>query len=229
MGSSVKAANMPVYLRKMLMVVFRKLPQRVLWKYESDDDMTDLPSNVLLDRWLPQQDILGHPKLKAFVTHGGLLSMFEAVYHAVPIITMPVFCDHDSNAAKAETDGYALKLDLTTLTAEKLLLAIRKIIQDPKYRQEVEKRQRLLLDQPETPLERAIFWTEYVLRHKGAMALQSPSRHFGILQYYLVDVIALLVLSVLAFYYAMKLLLKLVNNYAVHSYVSDDCAHSKVE
>nr|CAI5842762.1 unnamed protein product [Callosobruchus analis] len=155
--------------------------------------------------------------------------MFEAVYHAVPIITMPVFCDHDSNAAKAETDGYALKLDLTTLTAEKLLLAIRKIIQDPKYRQEVEKRQRLLLDQPETPLERAIFWTEYVLRHKGAMALQSPSRHFGILQYYLVDVIALLVLSVLAFYYAMKLLLKLVNNYAVHSYVSDDCAHSKVE
>nr|CAH7722179.1 unnamed protein product [Callosobruchus chinensis] len=229
MGSSVKAANMPVYLRKMLMVVFRKLPQRVLWKYESGEDMADLPSNVLLERWLPQQDILGHPKLKAFVTHGGLLSMFEAVYHAVPIITMPVFCDHDSNAAKAETDGYALKLDLTTLTAEKLLMAIRKIIHDPKYRVEVEKRQRLLLDQPETPLDRAIFWTEYVLRHKGALALQSPSRHFGVFQYYLVDVIALLALSLLAFYYATKLLMRLVTNYAVHNYVSEDCRHSKVE
>lgn len=59
MGSSVKAANMPVYLRKMLMVVFRKLPQRVLWKYEDEDDMPDLPSNVMLGKWLPQQDILG--------------------------------------------------------------------------------------------------------------------------------------------------------------------------
>lgn len=59
MGSSVKAAKMPSYLRRMLMVVFRKLPQRVLWKYEAEDDMPDLPSNVKLGRWLPQQDILG--------------------------------------------------------------------------------------------------------------------------------------------------------------------------
>ncbi|CAH2004644.1 unnamed protein product [Acanthoscelides obtectus] len=229
MGSSVKAANMPVYLRKMLMVVFRNLPQRVLWKYESADDMSDLPSNVLLERWLPQQDILGHPKLKAFVTHGGLLSMFETVYHGVPIITMPVFCDHDSNAAKAEIDGYALKLDLQTLTADKLLWAIRKVIEDPKYRQEVKRRQRLLMDQSETPLERAVFWTEYVLRHKGAMALQSPSRHLGVLQYYLVDVIALLMLSALMFYYVMKLLLRLVTQHAVNSYSSDACERKKVE
>lgn len=59
MGSSVKAANMPEYLRRMLMIVFRQLPQRVLWKYEAENDMTDLPSNVMLGKWLPQQDILG--------------------------------------------------------------------------------------------------------------------------------------------------------------------------
>lgn len=59
MGSSVKAVNMPVYLRQLLMIVFKSLPQRVLWKYESEDDMPDLPSNVKLGRWLPQQDILG--------------------------------------------------------------------------------------------------------------------------------------------------------------------------
>lgn len=59
MGSSVKAANMPEYLRIMLMRVFQQLPQRVLWKYEADDDMPDLPDNVKIGRWLPQQDILG--------------------------------------------------------------------------------------------------------------------------------------------------------------------------
>lgn len=63
---------------------------------------------------------IGHHKLRAFVTHGGLLSMFESVYHGVPLVTMPVFCDHDVNAAKAVADGYALRLELETLTTDKL-------------------------------------------------------------------------------------------------------------
>lgn len=41
------------------MFVFRQLPQRILWKWEVDEEMPDLPSNVKLARWLPQQDILG--------------------------------------------------------------------------------------------------------------------------------------------------------------------------
>lgn len=58
MGSSVKASNFPEYFRVLLTMVFRNLPQRVLWKYEGDD-LTDLPSNVMIGKWLPQQDILG--------------------------------------------------------------------------------------------------------------------------------------------------------------------------
>lgn len=67
MGSSVKAANMPEYLRRLLMCVFRQLPQRVLWKWEADEDMHDLPANVKLARWLPQQDLLG--KILTHVSH----------------------------------------------------------------------------------------------------------------------------------------------------------------
>lgn len=58
MGSSVKAANMPEYLRRMFMLVFKQLPQRVLWKWEGEN-MIDLPNNVMLSKWLPQQDLLG--------------------------------------------------------------------------------------------------------------------------------------------------------------------------
>ncbi|XP_049825959.1 UDP-glucosyltransferase 2 [Aethina tumida] len=209
MGSSVKAANMPEYLRRMLMIVFKQLPQRVLWKYEAENDMPDLPSNVKLGRWLPQQDILGHPKIRAFVTHGGLLSMFETVYHGVPIVSLPVFCDHDSNAAKAEIDGYALKLDLASLTSDSLLWAIKKVIYDRRYREEVKRRQYLLLDQKETPLQRAVYWTEYVIRHKGAKHFQSPSRNMGVLQYYLIDVMMVLVLSAIALWYSLKIAFRL--------------------
>lgn len=135
MGSSVKAANMPNTLRRLLVQTFARLPYHVLWKYEgSASEIDDLSENVKLSRWLPQQDILGHPKLRAFVTHGGLLSMYETVFHGVPVVTMPVFCDHDVNSAKAEVDGYAIKLDLATLSAGQLYKSIMKVIHDPQYR-----------------------------------------------------------------------------------------------
>lgn len=213
MGSSVKAANMPEYLRRMLMRVFRQLPQRVLWKWEADEDMRDLPANVKLARWLPQQDLLGHPKIKAFVTHGGLLSMFETVFHGVPVVTLPVFCDHDSNAAKAEIDGYAIKLDLFRITSESLLRAIRRVIHDPKFREEVKRRQFLLRDQKETPLERAVYWTEYVLRHKGARHLQSPARDLGVIQYYVVDVILVLLATAILLWHIIKFAFKTLARY----------------
>ncbi|XP_018319917.1 2-hydroxyacylsphingosine 1-beta-galactosyltransferase [Agrilus planipennis] len=221
MGSSVRTANMPEYLRRMLLRVFRELPQRVLWKWESDDNMPDLPANVKLRRWLPQQDLLGHKKIRAFITHGGLLSMFETVYHGVPIVSLPVFCDHDSNAAKAEVDGYALKLDFSSLTAEKLLGAINKVIYDPKYKDEVKRRQMLLRDQKETPLERSIFWTEYVLRHRGAKHLQSPARNLSVIEYYMIDVICLLVLSAILMWYLMKIAAKIMYRIVV----TGSCGH----
>ncbi|XP_063235517.1 UDP-glucosyltransferase 2 [Bacillus rossius redtenbacheri] len=197
MGSSVRAANMPESLRRLLLRVFAGLPHRVLWKWEGGP-MPELPPNVRLARWLPQQDILGHRKLRAFVTHGGLLSMFETVYHAAPAVSVPVFCDHDANAAKAAADGYALRLELQGLTADKLARAIREVVRDPRYRQSARHRSRLLRDQKETPLERAIYWTEYVLRHRGAPHLQSPAKDLGVLQYYLVDVAVLYALLLAA-------------------------------
>lgn len=141
---------------------------------------------------------LGHPKIRAFVTHGGLLSMYETVYHGVPVVSMPVFCDHDSNAAKAEVDGYAKKLELRDLTSEKLYKAIKEVIEEPKYRIAVMKRQILLRDQKESPLERAVYWTEYVMRHKGAYHLQSPAKDLNYFQYHLLDVVLYLLVFIAA-------------------------------
>lgn len=136
--------------------------------------------------------------------------MFETVFHAVPVVSIPVFCDHDSNAAKAELDGYALKMELSTITAESLLRAIRKLMHDPKFKREVKYRQALLRDQRETPLERAVYWTEYVLRHKGAIHLQSPAKDMGLVQYYLLDVILIMGVLLVFMYFIAKYLLKLI-------------------
>lgn len=40
------------------MKVFAKLPQRILWKYENDT-LPDKPNNVMINKWMPQYDVLG--------------------------------------------------------------------------------------------------------------------------------------------------------------------------
>ncbi|XP_046442503.1 uncharacterized protein LOC124192956 isoform X1 [Daphnia pulex] len=58
---------------------------------------------------MPLQDLLGHPKIRLLITHGGLNSKQEAVYHGVPFIALPVFADQPINAQKAHDDGYAVR------------------------------------------------------------------------------------------------------------------------
>lgn len=63
---------MPIEKLKLFLAVFCELTDyNFLWKFESDFVTEDLPKNVLIQSWLPQADILAHPKLKAFITHGG--------------------------------------------------------------------------------------------------------------------------------------------------------------
>ncbi|XP_037293404.1 UDP-glucosyltransferase 2 isoform X2 [Manduca sexta] len=208
MGSSVKTAKMTLAAHKLIVDALGRLPQRVLWKHDAEQNMTNIPSNLRLLKWLPQQDLLGHPKIKAFITHGGLLSMFETVYHGVPIVTIPVFCDHDANAAKAEVDGYAKKLELQHLTSEQLYNAIKEVIDDSKYKTEVKYRQVLLRDQKESPLDRAVYWTEYVIRHKGAYHLQSPAKDLNFFQYYLLDVALVFFITLITMYALISLVLR---------------------
>lgn len=139
--------------------------------------------------------------------------MYETVYHGVPVVSMPVFCDHDVNAAKAELDGYAKKIELFHLTSDKLYRAIKEVIDEPHYRKEVKKRQFLLRDQNETPLDRAIYWTEYVIRHKGAYHLQSPAKDLNYFQYHMFDVAFIVIGILVLLYYTLKVSLHRYTEY----------------
>ena len=53
------------------------------------------------------------------MTHGGLLSTQEAVYHGVPVIGLPFVTDQQNNMAKSVRDGYAVQLDWSDIDEEK--------------------------------------------------------------------------------------------------------------
>lgn len=50
---------MPLAAHHLFIDALKRLPQRVLWKQDGDQNMTDIPSNIRLYKWLPQQDLLG--------------------------------------------------------------------------------------------------------------------------------------------------------------------------
>ncbi|CAL8107627.1 unnamed protein product [Orchesella dallaii] len=129
LGSIVQPKDMPVATSKMFLNVFSKLKQKVIWKWDGDLP-GEVPANVKVAKWLPQQDILGHPNIKIFITHGGLLSTQEAVFHGVPLIGFPFFADQDLNIIKAEKAGFALSLEINDFTEEMLENAINKILTD---------------------------------------------------------------------------------------------------
>jgi glucuronosyltransferase len=60
LGSNVKSDTMTVEKKDAFMSAFADLPQRVLWKCE-ENAMLDVPKNVKLLKWLPQQEVLGEP------------------------------------------------------------------------------------------------------------------------------------------------------------------------
>ena len=86
-GSVLTGSDMPDGIRLALLDVFGRLKQRVLWKWETET-MADKPANVMLSKWLPQQDILGHPKLRLFVSHGGQSSCQESLCHQKPMVSV---------------------------------------------------------------------------------------------------------------------------------------------
>ena len=49
---------MPDRIKQAFLKAFSKLKQRIVWKWETES-MEGKPDNVILRKWLPQQDILG--------------------------------------------------------------------------------------------------------------------------------------------------------------------------
>lgn len=82
----IRAETLPDEKREGLLKAFGSFKQTVLWKWENDT-LPNQPANVHIRKWLPQRDILCHPKVRVFVNHGGLLGSSEAAYCGVPVVS----------------------------------------------------------------------------------------------------------------------------------------------
>ncbi|XP_045520031.1 UDP-glucosyltransferase 2-like [Pieris brassicae] len=186
LGSNAQSTMLHSDTINTLIDVFSQLPYNVLWKWEKDE-LPGISKNIKISKWLPQTDLLRHPNLKLFITQGGLQSTDEAINSGVPLIGIPMLADQWYNVEFYEHLKIGIGLDIETITREKLLKAIETVISDKSYKENILKLRNILNDQPQSALDRAVWWTEYVLRYGGAKHFRAASANLSWFEFYEVE------------------------------------------
>jgi len=94
---------------------------------------SSLAPNIKAVDWLPQNDLLAHKDIKAFVSHVGHNSLYEAAYHGVPLVAFPLYGDQHPNAKKAEHFSLGLTVDFESTNAQQMFETTELVITEPRY------------------------------------------------------------------------------------------------
>ncbi|MFF3617324.1 macrolide family glycosyltransferase [Streptomyces sp. NPDC002580] len=91
-------------------------------------ELGELPPHFTVRRHVPQLDVLRHAGL--FVTHGGMNSTMEALYHGVPMVVIPQMNEQRANGLRVEELGLGRHLAKEDTTAQSLRAAVDQIAND---------------------------------------------------------------------------------------------------
>lgn len=201
LGGALNTDVLPPKFIENFFHIFADLPQKVIWRLKSvPEQLRDkIPTNVKIVNWMPQQDLLGHPKTKLFISHGGIQGSFEAIFHGKPMLGVAVAGDQRANLEILQKKGMALIVDdYTTMDVKEVRLQINELLSNADYLKNAREAQALFLDQPLSPAQRLKWAVGYTLRHAGAKHLTSQAAmELHWIQYYLIDVMLFLVLMIL--------------------------------
>ncbi|KAI0213331.1 UDP-glucuronosyltransferase 2B15, partial [Lamellibrachia satsuma] len=114
--------QLPAEIINKFLVAFEQLRQTVIFKFGGRNSKTpsNVPKNVHLLPWLPQNNLLGHPNTVLFITHCGNNGQYESLYHGVPMIGFPLFAEQHHNAFRMVDHGYGIDMNILTFTADEL-------------------------------------------------------------------------------------------------------------
>ncbi|XP_055915056.1 UDP-glycosyltransferase UGT5-like [Eupeodes corollae] len=207
-GTNMKSQDFTDEQVRTILNAMAELSQyNFMWKFDVKYLKEKIPKNVMVRSFYPQRDILAHPNLKAFVTHCGGLSSQEAIWRGVPMVGVPLFVDQHRNLRLSLEAGIAVKLDFATMTSKDIVEAIKKVIEDPKMRENIKVKSVQYRDRPMKPLDTAVWWVEYMLRNPNPYHLRSPAHKLNIFQANSLDcLLFILLVVILTFYFVVKLL-----------------------
>lgn len=175
----------------------------MIWKFE-DESISNLPENVMVRKWLPQCDLLAHRKIILFITHGGMLSNFEAVQYGTQVLVIPFAFDQYRNALRAESAGYGKFLDFNDITKESLSAALNELLTSNQYSMKAKEVSAIFRKNPMDAMDLFIWWVEYVIQFRGAKHLKSTAIDMPLFTYLLLDVLLANLILLAVFVYIIR-------------------------
>ncbi|XP_068107339.1 UDP-glucuronosyltransferase 3A1-like [Hyperolius riggenbachi] len=209
MGSMLSSLPLVDFIREMN-AGFSRIPQKVIWRYQKSKwpEEVEIAPNVKIMDWLSQNDLLGHPKVRLLVTHGGLSSVNEAVYHGVPLLGIPLFGDQPENLVRAEARNLGRFILPQNLKAENFASTIQHIIENKSYKTSAMKLRAIRRSQPLPPDQMLLRWVEHIIESGGGGHLRPYSYQQAWYQHWLLDVILLISVCLIGIVYITVALLR---------------------
>jgi len=188
-GLQVNPKIIPVEVTDAIFGALARLPQRIIARLpQSMTQNRHIPKNVLALDFLPQKELLAHPKTRLFFTHFGMNGVLEAIWFGVPMVGLtqsPLDQIHISANVRARGLGETLS---HMPTESEVYDTITEVLNDKRYKENVQNLSRIVKLQGRDPLDRAVSLVDYVRETGGARHMHHSSKHLNILQYHSIDV-----------------------------------------
>lgn len=135
--------------------------------------------------------VLAHEYTKLLITSGDLESIDAAVSSHIPVIGIPMCYEHAENLNKYLEYGIGKALLFSNLTIESLNETINEVINNPVYKENTVKLDKLLRNTQPNGVDTAVWWIEHVISNNGTVAIKELNVEISWYEFYLVDVIGL--------------------------------------
>jgi hypothetical protein len=187
--------------------VFEELPEVgfVLSIKKEVSILYKFPKNVLLKNWVNQNNLLGDKRIHAFVSHGGINSIVEAIYHKKPSIAIGVAIDQVNTAAMVKTREIGISFfSQKDVNSENITPAIKSLLEDGnKYIKNTEKMSDILkMNKPAT--EEFSYWLEYGLIFGFDHLIVNAYSYYESYQFFNIDVIFCFILIIFLILWFIK-------------------------
>lgn len=208
LGSLMQSKDLSLELKNSFIEIIQNSTYGFLWKFETDF-MNGKLSNLMTVRRIQQQsDVLAHSNVKLFITHGGKLSIEEAIDRAVPMIVIPSTAEETANAHRLVKRNVAYHLELCKMNGETLRDAIEKVVGNSTMKQSIEILRQRMNDKPMTGRDTAVWWTEYIVRHRESSTFEYPGKLVPFYVRFGLDFIGLALLIFVVTFFALRFLFR---------------------
>lgn len=183
-GSIVKTIPTDIY-NKLLVSFFKVSRLQFIFRFGNE---TRVIKNVVQLSWLPQNDLLSNGKTKLLITHCGKSSIFEALYHGVPMIGFPLSREQLKNSNVMTDKGYGLTMDITHFSIEELTDNIVRVALSEEFKATIKQASEIFHSHPLTLSQRASYWINMVTKY-GISHIRPASVDMPWYSYYMIDLL----------------------------------------